>query len=115
MKKGKKDQYYQPFVPLGKRMILKCEEWQDLSPGARTIYEVLKAKYYRKKDGSTNNGELQAKYSDLQKFKGLKNPHTISGCFKELENKGWIKRTWTGGLFRIPNKYEITCKHDDHL
>ena len=115
MKKGKNDQHYEPFVPMGKRMILESEEWQNLSPGARTIYEVLKATYYRKKDGNTNNGELQAKYSDLQKFKGLKNPHTISDCFKELEKKGWIKKTWSGGLFRIPNKYKLMGKHDDHL
>ena len=115
MKKGKKDHYTQPFMPMGKRMILESKEWQNLSPGARTIYEVLKATYFRKKDGTTNNGELQAKYSDLKKFKGLQNPHTISGCFKELEKKGWTKRTWSGGLFRIPNKYKLTGKHDDHL
>ena len=115
MMKGKNDRYTQPFMPMGKRMILECEEWQNLNPGARTIYEVLKAGYFRKKDGTTNNGELQALYSDIQKFKGLKNPGTVSSCFKELEKKGWIKKTWNGGLFRIPNKYKLTGKYDDHL
>ena len=91
-------------------MILNCEAWQNLSSGARNIYIVMKAKYNK-----NNNGEIQARYSELQKFKGLKNPHTISRCFKELEKGGWIEQTFMGGLFRIPNKYKLTGKWDEHL
>jgi len=110
MKKGKNDQYYEPFVPMGKGMIFNCQEWKEFSPAARDIYIMLKAKYNRK-----NNGEICLYYSELKKIKGLRNQRTISKGFKELEEKEWIERSIDGGLFRIPKKYKLTGKHDAHL
>lgn len=110
MKKGKRDKYTQPFVPLGKGMLFKCEEWKEFSPAARDIYIMLKAKYNTK-----NNGEICLYYSELKKIKGLRNQRTISRGFKELEEKGWIERSEWGGLCRVAKKYSLTGKHDRHL
>lgn len=110
MKKGKRDFYNQPFVPLGKEMLFKCEEWKEFSPAARDIYIMLKAKYNRK-----NNGEIRLHYSELKKIKGLRNQRTISRGFKELEEKGWITRSKEGGLYRVSTEYTLTGKHDGHL
>ena len=110
MKKGKKDQYYRPFVPLGKDMLFECQEWRDLSSAAREIYIMLKAKFNGKK-----NGDLQLYYSELRNFKGLKNTQTISHAFRELEEEEWIECRKEGGLFRKPNQYRLTGKYDHHI
>ena len=110
MKKGRKDVYNLPFVPLGKDMLFKCQEWKELSSAARDIYIMLKAKYNRK-----NNGNLQLYYRELQRMKGLRNAQTISKAFKELEDAKWIERTRTGGLFRKPNQYRLSGEYDNHL
>jgi len=110
MKKGKRDTYTQPFVPLGKEMLFKCLEWKEFSPAARDIYIMLKAKYNTK-----NNGEICLYYSELKKIKGLRNQRTISRGFKELEEQGWIERSPEGGLYKVPKKYKLTGKYDAHL
>ena len=102
--------YKFPFVPLGKSMIFKCQEWRTLSPAARDVYIILKATF-----NGSNNGDLQLYYRQLQNVKGLKNAGTISKAFRELEVNEWIERTQTGGLFRRPNKYRLTGKFDKHI
>jgi len=110
VKKGKNDVYKLPFVALGKDMIFKCPEWKQLSPAAREIYIMLKAKYNRK-----NNGSIQLYYSEMQKFKGRANSRSIFKGFQELESGGWIECAEKGGLYRKPNKYRLTGKFDGHL
>jgi len=110
MKKGKRNVYHEPFVALSKEMILKCTEWRELTPQARDIYVLLKAKYNGK-----NNGQIRLYYSEMRQFAGLKQNKTISRHFKELEGRGWIRRTKLGGMFRYLNEYALTGKYDKLL
>jgi DNA-binding MarR family transcriptional regulator len=98
------------FVMLGRRMLLKDPDWKSLSAAAKLVYIYLKAKF-----NGANNGVIRLHYSELKGVRGLSSPSTISRSFKELENKGWIKRKKYGGLHRYFNEYELTGKHDDHL
>ena len=91
-------------------MLLRSIEWKSLTPSAKLLYLYLKAKY----DGS-NNGEIQLHYSELKGVQGISSDSTVSKAFRELEKKGWIKRTRFGGLYRYINKYELTGNYDDHL
>ena len=99
-----------PFVRLERRLILRDENWQALSQGAKLLYLHLKAKY-----NGVNNGQIKLHYSELEKYAGFKSPRAISAAFKELIKKGWIKRTKIGGLFRYTNEYQLTGKYDDLL
>jgi len=107
VRKGKRDAYYKPFVALGKQMIFGCEEWRSLSAAAREVYILVKAKY-----NGHNNGQIRLYYSEIRKFKGLKQNKSIGRAIKELETKGWIRRTKVGGLYRYFNEYELTGQHD---
>ena len=110
MKKGKRDKYTTPFVPLGKALWLNCQEWRQLKPGTRDVYAMLKAKY-----NGHNNGEIHLHYSELRGLTGLKCNKSISRAFRELETKGWIERTKIGGIYRYQNLYRLTGKYDKHL
>lgn len=94
------------FVMLPRKM-LKNKEWRQLSPAAKTIYIHLKAKY-----NGSNNGKIRLYYSELKDIKGLASDPTISRAFKELEKKGWLKKTNRGGLYRLINEYALTWKYD---
>ena len=86
------------------------EEWKGLSSAAKNIYIQMKGKY-----NANNNGQIRLFYSELRKIKGLSGSRTISGGFKELESKEWIKRTKKGGMYGRPNEYELTGKHDPSI
>ena len=98
------------FIMLGRDMLLHCGEWKRLSPAAKLVYITLKAKH-----NGSNNGEICLHYTELEAGRGLGSPSTVSNAFKELEKKGWIKRTSYGGLFRIPNKYGMTGRFDYYI
>ena len=98
------------FVMLGRSMLLRDPEWQGLGISAKVAYVYLKAKF-----NGSNNGRIRLYYSELQQVRGLSSSSTISRAFKELEKKGWIKRTRLGGLHRYFNEYELTGKQDDHV
>ena len=107
--KRKREKRYNSFVPLA-RKTLRCQEWKDLSSGAKLLYLHLKSKY-----NGSNNGNIHLHYSELKGIKGISAPATISKASRELENKRWIKRTKFGGMYRYFNEYELTGKYDDYL
>jgi len=107
VKKGKRDKWGPPFVRLERRLILKDENWRQLSPGAKMLYLFLKAKY-----NGSNNGQIKLHYSELKDCAGFKNPRSISAAFQELEKKDWIKRSKIGGLHRFTNEYTLTGRYD---
>lgn len=105
--KRKRDKRYNSFVPLSRKM-LRCKEWKELSPRAKLLYIYIKSKY-----NGFNNGKIRLYYSELKGIRGLSSPATISKANKELESKGWVKRTRYGGLYRYFNEYRLTGKYDD--
>ena len=107
--KRKKDKGHKSFVMLPRKM-LRIKEWKELRPAAKIFYIYLKGKY-----NGSNNGKIRLYYSELEEIKGLSSHSTISGAIKELEEKGWIKRTKFGGLYRYCNEFELTGKYDDYL
>lgn len=92
------------------RKMLRSHEWKILKPAAKILYIHLKGKY-----NGHNNGEIRLYYSELKGIQGLSSPSTVSKAFKELEEKGWIKKTKLGGLYRSINEYELTGNYDDYL
>ena len=95
---------------LGRDLWLRCPEWRALSPAARDVYAMLKAKY-----NGSNNGEIKLFYSELRGLSGLRCNKTISSAFRELEKGAWIGRTVLGGLYRKIWVYKLTGKFDAHL
>lgn len=110
MKKGKRDKWSPPFVRMEKRLLLKDENWHQLSQGAKVLYLILKSKY-----NGQNNGQIRLHYSELQNMRGFRSPRAIAAAFKELEQDEWIERTKKGGLFRYVNEYRLTGKFDGLL
>jgi predicted transcriptional regulator len=108
MERYKNKRTIEPFVMLSRNMLLECPEWQALSAAAKILYPIIKSKY-----NGVNNGEIKLYYSELKDMNGLRSPATISKAFRELEQKGWIRRTQQGGLYRHINKYELTGQYDN--
>jgi len=100
---------HKSFVMLPRKM-LRSEIWKDLNPASKLFYIHLKGKY-----NGSNNGEIRLHYSELKGVKGISSPSTINKAIKELEEKGWIERKEPGGLYRRPNKFLFTGKHDGYL
>jgi len=111
MGRGKRKNYsnFNNFVAIPRRT-LHMTEWKELSGPAKLFYIHLKGKY-----NGRNNSDINFHYSELKGNKGISSPHTISKAIRELEEKGWIKKTQLGGLFRHVNKFQLTWKYDDHL
>ena len=86
------------------------KSWADLSPSAKAIYVQMKGKY-----NVSNNGRIKLYFSEIRRAKGLKGSKTVSKSFRELEMKGWIKRTKLGGMYGRANEYEITGKYDPSI
>jgi hypothetical protein len=98
------------FVWMDRALILKPGPWNALSPSARIIYQMLKAKYNR-----SNNGILTLHHSEVHraKVKGLSSPKGISAAFKELiESEFIIAEKTIGGLHRFTVLYRLTFKVD---
>jgi len=93
-------------VGIERRAFFK-EPLKTLSPPARTFYFWLKSRY----DG-TNNGEIQLPYSHMRGVSGCSSNDTIRAAIDELEEKGWIKITKKGGLYRHNNYYRLTFQHE---
>ena len=110
IQKRKRNNYREPFIALGKGMILRCREWKELSPAAKIFYITLKAKF-----NGCNNGEIRLYYSELKSIRGLRSSGTISKAIRELDQKEWIKRTKLGGLHRNFTDFELTGKFDKHI
>jgi len=108
LKKGRRD-YHQSFVALERRA-LRSDEWRVLSPRAKVFYIHLKAKYNRK-----NNGDIQLHFSELSGQSGFTYRRAFYDAAKELVAAGWVERTNPGGLYRNPNTYRLTGKHDAML
>lgn len=91
--------------------------WWELSPGARAIYEMLKAQYNGPDKGTkkTNNGKLTLFRDEVlaMKINGLSSPNTITAALKELIKEGWIKEEKRiGGKHRWIVFYRLTWKFD---
>jgi len=108
-RKRKKDKRFHSFVSIP-RKTLRSKEWKELSAAAKIFYIHLKRKY-----NGHNNGEIRLYYSDLEGIRGCSSPSTISKAINELEEKGWIRRTKFGGLYRYFNEFELTGEYDDYL
>lgn len=89
------------------RRTLKEEHWQGLSAAAKIFYIHLKGRY-----NGQNNGNIKLSYGAMSDVIGCCNRHAISKAIKELETKGWIKRTRKGALYRYPNIFKLTWKYD---
>jgi hypothetical protein len=110
MGKGRRDKHGASFVALDRHLIVRCPEFRQLSPAAVTLYIYLKAKF-----NGANNGQIRFHYSELKGVKGFGSKETISRTFRELESKGWIKRTRIGGMYRYQNEYQLTGQFDDRV
>ena len=96
---------------LHKELIFGCPEWAALSPQAKTLYLLLKAK----RNPVKNDGTVKLSYRELKKigYRGLRRPATVSKFYLELELAGWIcKRDVGGGLFGKSIFYILTAKFD---
>ena len=97
------------YVKFPREMIFS-KAWADLCPSAKAIYTQMKGKY-----NVSNNGRIKLYFSELRRSKGLKGSKTVSKSFRELESKGWIKRTKLGGMYGRANEYELTGKYDPSI
>ncbi len=94
-------------VGIERRTINNDDHWRNLSAAAKILYLHIKGRY-----NGRNNGEIQLTYKDMKGVKGCSSPDSYSRASAELEEKGWVKRTSRGGLFRYKTKYELTFKYD---
>jgi hypothetical protein len=103
-----------PFVRIPSEWLWgRFPDYLSLSVPARMVYFCLRAAYYpRSKSGPGNNGAIAESYSSLKKGSGFSSYTTISNALKELQTKGWIRKTAQGGLLKNPNKFELTGKYD---
>ena len=107
MKKKKRDQ--RAFVGLHKELLFNCAAWAALSPAAKVLYLLLKAKL------NPNKGDTVAlSYRQVLKlqYKGLSNNHTVAAAFAQLEHAGWIEKEQRGGLFGQSTRWKLTGKYD---
>lgn len=98
------------FVMIPRRLLFNCEEWKKLSPPAKQLYIMIKARY-----NGSNNGDISLPYSALKGHRGLSSSATISKASSELQEAGFIERRQMGGLYRRANYYRLTGRFDDHL
>lgn len=103
MNRRKRKGWGRPFVMLDKVM-LRSDEWKELATSSKIVYIYIKANY-----NGRNNGEISFKYSEMKRILASA---TIAKGLKQLEVRGWIKRTKYGGLFRYYNLYRLTGKYD---
>lgn len=89
------------------RRTLREESWRTLSVPAKIFYFHLKGRY-----NGANNGEIELTCEDMRGVVGCCTNHSYAKAWRELEAKGWIKRTKFGGLHRYKNKFRLTFKHD---
>ena len=95
---------------LGRDMVLHCDEWKQLSPSAKILYLMIKAKH-----NGTNNGTSSCT-TRTEGRGGFPPPLRPHSAFKELEKKGWItKRDSMVGCTGSPNKYKLTGRYDDYI
>ncbi len=88
-----------PFV-MGRKAMLRSQEWKALTNSERVVWIHLKADFR-----GHNADSLRLSYISL---KGIMAPATVSKAFKGLEKKGWIEKTKHGGLFRYHCTYRLT-------
>lgn len=105
MKKSRRD-FDCSFVGIDRRA-LRSESWRNLSLRARIFYIHLKGNF-----NGENNGDIGLCFSELSGHPGLSSRKAFYGAAKELEKSGWIRRKKGGGLYRHPNRYEITGAFD---
>ncbi len=95
---GRKKEKAKSFVMVY-RALLKDPTFQGLSNSAKVLYIYLRAKFNRK-----TYSEVSLAYSEV-KFMSSK---TVSRCFKELQEKGFIKKIKHGGLYGGVTTYKFT-------
>jgi hypothetical protein len=100
-----------PYVGIHKEVLFGCPEWAALSPRAKCLYLLLKAK----RNPAKNDGTVKLTYREILKihYAGLLRQTRINEGFHELEEKDWIKRVDGGGLFGKATFYQLTGKYDE--
>ncbi len=96
-------------VGFSRSTINGSQEWKALSGPAKIFYVQLKGRFNGK-----NNGEIQLPYSSMRGVKGCSSSRTANKAIKELERKGWIERSYEGGLMGNPKLYRITFRYDHY-
>lgn len=109
-----RDSDSESFIRLGKDLILgaRAGEWWGLSPAARTIYTLLRAKH-----NGNNNGDLTLHQGEVLRLhiRGLRRPATITRAFAELVRREWIEERFrVGGKYRWWCLYRLTGKWDSY-
>ena len=109
----KKERDRRPYVALHKEVIFSCPEWASLSPHAKSLYLLLKAK----RNPVKHDGEVRLSYREIRKlgYSGLKRPAAVVRAFQELTMSGWIRRKDEGGgLFGKATVYILTARFDKY-
>jgi hypothetical protein len=90
-----------PYAAIEHRVI-DSPAYADLSFSARAMLIQIARQLTK-----TNNGLLQATYSDMRRF-GFDSEHTICRAIKELISHGMIYRTRAGGYHLGAAQYAVT-------
>ena len=66
--------------------------------------------------------EMRGAHKDLSRvtltypeLKDMMSPNTIAKAIRTLENNGWIKKAYQGGLFGGANKYQFIGTYKDYF
>ena len=86
---------------------LYSDEWKALSKSEMLLYIYIKAG----RNGSNHN-EISLSYSAL---KEIMNRSTFARSLKGLIQKGWVEKTFQGGLMQSSSKYRLTLQYDKVL
>ncbi len=87
--------------------MLKDPEWRKLPSSAKVIYIYLRAKF--------NHKDLSRVTLTYPELKDMMSPNTIAKAIKALEDNGWIKKVYQGGLFGGANKYQFVGEYKDYF
>jgi len=99
MKKKKQSHFCAIFTKT-----LYSEEWKKLTKTEMLLYVYIKAGR-----NGTNDTRIKLPYSYL---KGIMNKSTMWRALVGLIAKGWIEKTYQGGLMENESEYKLTLEHD---
>jgi len=109
MKKYRSRKRGADHVGMSRSTVNGSKEWKELSGPAKIFYLHLKARF-----NGVNNGKIELPYSSLKGVRGCSSSRTAYRAARELEEKGWISRSYQGGLMGNPKLYELTFRYDNY-
>jgi hypothetical protein len=95
---SKKKNRLPPFVYITKEM-LNSPAFISLTNAARVTYLLLQAQISK-----TDQSKVKFPYTQAEKYMDR---HTFTRAIKQLTNKGFIRQSQEGGLYRKTNAYEF--------